>query len=164
MNPLLVLGIQSALSFIAFALIAKWYVLPMMSELTLEQRLIPLTWLHVFRYVALVGLLPGQVSAEVPPDPLAAVVYGDMLSGLLALVVVVMLRYRTPGAIGAAWIFNIVGLADWAQSQVQGMSAGIFQYALGASALVFVFYVPLLVVSHVVMIYWLATRLRGNAG
>lgn len=162
MNPLLVLGSQSVLSFVAFALIAKWYAVPMLSKLTLEERLIPLTWLHVFRYIALVGFLPGQVSADVPAGPLSVVVYGDTLSALLALVTVVMLKYRAPGAIVAAWIFNIIGLADWVLSQVQGMSAGLFQYSLGASALVFIFYVPLLVVTHVVMIYWLITR-RGNA-
>ena len=62
-----------------------------------------------------------------------------------------------------AWIFNIVGFLDWAQSQVAGMSAQSFSYATGASAIVYAFYVPLLVVTHVVMLYWLVThRRRGN--
>jgi hypothetical protein len=155
MNPLIVMMYQTILSFIAFTLIIRWYVLPRLAALPLEEALIPLIWLHVFRYVALMGFLPGQVSPDAPGDPLAAVIYGDTISGLLALVAVVMLRYKVPGAIIAAWVFNIFGFLDWLQSQVQAMSASIFQYDLGASALVFVFYVPPLVITHLIMLYWL---------
>jgi hypothetical protein len=90
------------------------------------------------------------------------VIFGDTLSGLLALVTVVLLKRRAPGAIIAAWIFNIVGFADWALSQVLVASNEIFQYDLGASALISVFYVPLLVITHIVMLYWLVRRKRGS--
>jgi hypothetical protein len=160
MDPFLVMMYQTALSFVAFALIARWYVLPWLSQLPLESALIALSWPHVFRYVALSAFLPGQVAPEVTRGPLSAVIYGDTLSGLLALVAILMLKYRISGAIWAAWIFNLVGLADWAQSQVQHLQAGSFQHDVGASALVYVFYVPPLVISHLVMLYWLATRRR----
>jgi hypothetical protein len=158
--PLLIIGVQSLLSFIAFGLIARWHLIPWLSKLPLEDRLLALTWLHVFRYVALTGWLPGQVSADVPAFALDAVVYGDTISALLALVSVIMLRARAPGAIMIAWVFNVVGLLDWAQSQLVGVSAQAFAYPAGASALVYAFYVPLLVVTHVVMLYWLFTHRR----
>ena len=162
-QALLVIGTQSLLSFIAFGLIARWHVVPWLSKPSLEDRLLALTWPHVFRYVALTGFLPGQVSPDIPAHALDAVVYGDTISALLALVAVVMLRFHAPGAIAMAWIFNIVGFLDWAQSQVVGMSAQAFSYPTGASAIVYAFYVPLLVVTHVVMLYWLFThRRRGN--
>jgi hypothetical protein len=160
MDPFLVMMYQTTLSFVAFALIARWYVLPSLSQLPLESALIALSWLHVFRYVALSALLPGQVAPEVTRGPLSAVIYGDTLSGLLALVAILMLKYRISGAIWAAWVFNLVGLADWAQSQVQHLRAGSFQHEVGTSAFVYVFYVPPLVISHLVMLYWLATRHR----
>ncbi len=159
--PLLIIGVQSLLSFVAFGLIARWYLVPWLSKFPLEDRLLALTWLHVFRYVALTGLLPGQVSADVPDFALNAVVYGDTISALLALVSVILLSARTPGAIAMAWVFNVVGLLDWAQSQVVGVSAQAFAYPAGASALVYAFYVPLLVVTHVVMIYWLFSHRRS---
>jgi hypothetical protein len=161
MNALLIIGAQSLLSFIAFGLIARWHLVPWLSRFALEERLIALTWLHVFRYVALTGFLPGQVSPDVPSGALNAVIYGDTISAVLALVSVVMLRMRAPGAIAMAWIFNVVGLLDWAQSQAHGISAQAFAYPTGASAMVYAFYVPLLVVTHVVMFYWLITDRRG---
>ena len=121
--PLLVIGVQSLLSFVVFGLIARWYLVPWLSRLPIEDRLLALTWPHVFRYVALTGLLPGQVSADVPAFALNAVVYGDTISVLLALVSVVLLRVRAPGEMAMAWVFNVVGLLDWAQSQVVGVNA-----------------------------------------
>lgn len=161
-SPLIYIGIQSLLSFIAFALLARWYVIPALAPLPIEDRLSALTWLHVFRYVALTGFLPGQVSPDLPSGALNAVVYGDTISALLALIVVIMLHFRARGAIAMAWIFNIVGFLDWVQSQVQGIIAQSFAYPTGASAIVYVFYVPLLVVTHVVMFYWLFTHRRKD--
>jgi hypothetical protein len=111
-HALLVIGIQSLLSFVAFALIVQWHLAPALSSLSLEDRLLAFTWLHVFRYVALTGFLPGQVSPNIPSSALDAVVYGDTLSAALALASVVMLRMRAPGALAMSWVFNIVGLLD----------------------------------------------------
>lgn len=163
MNPFVVLNYQTVLSFVALTLIMRWHILPRLSRLPLEEALIPLIWIHVFRYVALTGFLPGQVSPNAPSGAISTVIFGDTLSGLLALVTVVLLERRTRGAIIAAWIFNIVGLADWALSQVLVTSNDIFQYELGASTLIFVFYVPLLVITHTVMLYWLVRR-KGDSG
>jgi hypothetical protein len=71
-----------------------------------------------------------------------------------------MLRTRSAGAILTAWVFSVIGLLDWAQSQVHGVMAQSFAYPTGASAIVYAFYVPLLVVTHVVMLYWLFTSDR----
>lgn len=161
-GALLTIGAQSLLSFIAFALIARWYVIPLLAPLPLEDRLLALTWPHVFRYVALTGFLPGQVSPDIPANALSAVVYGDTISALLALIAVVMLHFRMRGAIAMAWIFNIIGFLDWLQSQVHGIMAQSFAYPAGASAIVYAFYVPLLVVSHVVIFYWLFTHRRNG--
>src|SRR5262245_20780234 len=161
MDPFVIVLYQTTLSFVALAIIAKWHVLPRLSGLPFEDALILLTWPHVFRFVALTGFLPGQVAPDVTAGPLALVVYGDTLSGFLALVTILMLRYRVAGAILTAWIFNIVGLGDWAQSQFQHFRAESFRHEVGASALVFVFYVPVLVITHLIMIHGLATR-RGR--
>lgn len=50
------------------------------------------------------------------------------------------------------------GVFDWAQSQVHGIMAQSFAYPTGASAIIYAFQVPLLVATHVVMLYWLITH------
>lgn len=164
MDPFLILNYVTAFSFLAFALIAKWHLLPKLSRLPFETALIALTWVHVFRYVALFGFLPGQLSPDIPDRSLNLIIYGDTISGLLAFVAVLMLRYRAPGAIAAVWIFNIFGFVDWAASQVEIVSNEIFQYELGAGALISIFYVPVVVITHVIMLYWLISRRARAAG
>jgi hypothetical protein len=44
---------------------------------------------------------------------------------------------------------------------VVGVKAQAFAYPAGVSALVYAFYVPLLVVTHVVMFYWLFSHWRS---
>lgn len=48
MNPFIVLNYQTVLSFVALTLIIRWYILPRLSRLPLEEALIPLIWIHVF--------------------------------------------------------------------------------------------------------------------
>jgi hypothetical protein len=108
--------------------------------------------------VALGAFLPGQVSPDIPPETIAPIVYGDTLSGLLALIAAVMLKMRATGAIAAAWIFNIVGLADIGMSLPIAIACRLYDHALGFSWYVFTFYVPLLIVTHIMMIAWLIRR------
>src|SRR5262245_43636375 len=110
MNPFYVLNIQSTLSLIAFALIARWHVAPRLSKLSREDALVPLLWVHVFRYAPLTLYAPGQVDPRIPPDAAAAVAYGDLISGLVALVALIALKLQARIAIPLVWLFTIVGV------------------------------------------------------
>src|SRR5215472_6940044 len=92
MSAFNVLNIQSTLSLIAFALIARWHVAPRLSALSREDAIVPLLWVNVFRYAPLTLFAPGQVDPNIPPDAVATIAYGDLASGLLALAAVVALK------------------------------------------------------------------------
>src|SRR5713101_6369858 len=85
MTPFAILALQSTLSLVAFALIARWYVAPRLSRASLEDYLVPLIWVHVFRYAPLTLLVPGQISLKVPAGVAATIAYGDLVSAIAAL-------------------------------------------------------------------------------
>jgi hypothetical protein len=99
MDPFDVLNIQMTLSLVAFALIARWHVAPRLRRLPRESALVPLLWVNVFRYTPLTLFAPGQVSPDVPPGVAAAIAYGDLVSGLLALLALLALRLRLAAAV-----------------------------------------------------------------
>jgi hypothetical protein len=153
-----VMNVQCVLGLIAFSLIARWYVGPALTRLKLEDALAALCLFHAFRYVALGVYAPGQVSPVLPDFPVNVIVAGDVASGILALVAAIMLKARAPGAIAAAWIFNIVGVLDILASVPLAMIYQLYNEPLGFSWYVFTFYVPALIVTHVMMLAWLARR------
>jgi hypothetical protein len=104
---------------------------------------------------------PGQVDPRIPPDVVAAVAYGDLAAGLLALLALVGLRLRARGAIALVWAFSGVGIADLVLATLKAIRAEMYQYYMGWNWYILNFYVPLLVVSHAMIFYYLLTR-RGH--
>ena len=51
------------IAFIAYTLIAKWYVMPRLGTMPRAQALTPLLLLHSFRFVGLAFLIPGVTIA-----------------------------------------------------------------------------------------------------
>ena len=158
MDAFVILNIQMTLSLIAYALIAKWHVAPRLAKLPLEASLVPLLWVHVFRYSPLTLFAPGQVSPDIPQDAAATIAYGDLVSGVLALLAIVALRMRLPAAIVLVWLFNVVGIGDVVWATAKGMSVSLYTYPLGWNWYILNFYVPMLIVTHVMITHRLIKR------
>src|SRR5258708_39521410 len=101
MEPIVLFGIQFTMSLVAYLLIAFWYVTPRLSRLPREAALVPLLWVHAFRIVGGTILAPG---AAVPVEFRVMIGYGDLATAFLALLALVALRARFPGAIALVWL------------------------------------------------------------
>jgi hypothetical protein len=123
-----------------------------------EDALALLCLFHSFRYIALAMSTPGQTS---PPGGDAAVLSlgADVMPAALAIATALMLHARKPGAIQAAWIFNLIGLADIAVAAPLTMASHLhdntFGQTFGLNWHVFAFYAPALVITHIMMLRWL---------
>lgn len=159
MSSFYLLNLQSTLSLVGFALIAMWYIAPRLKKMELNDALVVLALIHVFRYTPMTLLVPGQVSADIPSDVVHTIAYGDLISSLLAFVAVLFLRYRWTGALVVAWLFNLVGFADIGMALVQGVGARLYEYELGFNWYILTYYVPVLIVTHIMMIMRL---IKGN--
>jgi hypothetical protein len=150
-DPTVLFGIQFTLSLVAYALIAIWYVAPALSHLPREAALIPLLFVHVFRIVGGAILAPGAVAADVPSDFRIMIGYGDLATAVLALLAVIALRTRFPGALVLVWLCLIVGTADTVNAIVQSERVSVFAYPLGLNWVIVTLYVPALLVSSVLI-------------
>ena|SRR5579859_1045464 len=159
MDPIVLFGIQFTLSLVAYALIAFWYVVPGLSGLPREKALMPLLWIHVFRIVGGTILAPGSVDARVPMEFRVMIGYGDLATAVLALLALIALRNRFPGAIALVWLCIIVGTVDTVNAIIQSTRDRVFSYPLGLNWVIVAMYVPALLVSSLLIFLQL---LRSN--
>jgi hypothetical protein len=158
LDPTVLFGIQFTLSLIAYALIAVWYVAPALSGLPREAALIPLLFVHVFRIAGGTILAPGAVAADVPSDFRVMIGYGDLATAVLALLAVIALRSKFPGAVALVWLCLIVGTADTVNAIIQSERFSVFTYSLGVNWVIVTLYVPALLVSSILIFLQLVRR------
>jgi hypothetical protein len=154
METIEVFGIQFVLSMIVFALIAKWYAAPWLAEKTTQAVLGLLILPHAFRHIGLTFLTPAGVDSAMPSAFANAAAYGDLISGLLAILALVALRRNWAAAIGLVWIFSIVGSVDLMNALRQAEAIPHFT----AAWYIPTFLVPLLIVTHVMVFARLLKR------
>lgn len=159
MTPVQIFGLQFVLSLTIYALIAKWYVAPRLAALPLHDALVPLLLLHAFRHLGLVFLLPGLVGASLPPAFALPTAYGDLATGLCALLAAVALRARWPAGIALAWIANVAGALDFLYGYYLGTR---LQVSLGAAYYLPVVVNPAMWVAHFMMFSMLLRRRRAR--
>jgi hypothetical protein len=162
MAPIVLFGIQFSFCLAAYALIAWWYGAPRLSRLPREVALVPLLWIHAFRVVGGTILAPGAVDAAVPGDFRTMIGYGDMATALLALLALIALRRRLPGAIALVWLCLGVGLLDTVNAIIQSMRYSVFNYGLGVNWVIVTIYVPALLVSSVLIFIQLRRPSRST--
>ena len=154
MNTLEVFGAQLVLSLIVFSMLAKWSVGPWLSTKSLKIALMILIAPHAIRHLGLTFLVPSVVDPELSSSFAMAVGYGDLISGLLAILSLVALRRNWGAAIPIIWIFNIVGSLDLMNALSQAESVPY----LAGTWYIPTFWVPILLVSHVMIFIRLLRR------
>ena len=147
MSPLAIFGLQFVLSVVVMGLLAKWVLAPWLARQTQREALFWLTIPHAFRYIGMVFLVPGVVAEPLPDGFATPAAYGDLATGLLALVALVLLRTNARGALAVVWLFNIVGTVDLLNALSHQEVVPYF----GAAWFIPTFLVPLLLVTHFMM-------------
>lgn len=142
-------------SLLSFTLIAAWYVVPRLSKQPSLQALLPLVLLNVFRTGGLVFLLPQVMGGTLPSGFAVPAAYGDLLAAVLALLTAPVLRFRPGLALPFVWLLNIVGFADLLFAVYNGAVVGFPYFHVGVAWFIPTVYVPLLLVNHVVVFWFL---------
>ena len=143
MDTLAVFGSQLVLSLLVYGFIARWYVVPWLAAKPMHQALSILVIPHTIRHLGLTFLVPGVVG-DVPGYFATAVAYGDLISGLLALLSLFALRGRWVVAVPLVWVFNIVGTVDLLNALRHADAVP----HLAATWYIPTFWVPVLLVTH----------------
>ncbi|WP_295999260.1 hypothetical protein [Rugamonas sp.] len=136
---------------LAWGAVIMNYVWPRMRTLALEAAVRPLLHLHLFRFMGLAFIIPGVAGLHLTPEFAMPAAYGDLISMGLAWLALFATgsRYARP----ALWVFNVWGFGDLLFAFYQGtIGVGIEPAALGATWFIPTVFVPLLMLSHVLMI------------
>lgn len=157
MSTVQIFGLQFLLSLVVYGLLARWYVAPRLAALPLPAALTPLLFIHAFRHLGMVFLVPTVVGPGLQPEFAVPAAYGDLLAALLALAAIVALRSGWPAALALVWFFNIVGSLDLVNALYRGARLGV---SLGAAYYIPTFAVPALLVTHAMIFAMLVRRAR----
>jgi hypothetical protein len=144
------------LGYVAWLLCFGAYIWPRLKLMDRVEAHRLIATLHSFRFFGLVFILPGVIG-NVPADFATFAAYGDLATGLLAMMALLTVRMRP-----LFWFFvvafNVVGVADLIANYYHAVQLNLAAIAgqLGATYAIPIIYVPLLMITHVGAFYLLA--------
>jgi len=142
-------GISALLSTVSSVTIATLYIWPWLRTARPNQALAILVAPHLFlRFIGLSLLVPGVVHAALPPAFAVPAAFGDLVAGILAIVVTIGLARQAAWARTAVWTFNTWGAADLIYAGFQGVRVLPGPGSLGAAFFLPTAIVPPLLVTH----------------
>ncbi|HLH12102.1 MAG TPA: hypothetical protein VKV77_09530 [Methylovirgula sp.] len=143
--------ISYIVAFIAFALIAIWYVWPNIRNRPPKAALSPLLLYSCLRINGLMFLMPGVVSPDLPSAFAVPTAYGDATAVLLALIALLLLRTESVLALPAIWLFNVEGTLDLVYANFATFKYHVDPAQLGASYYLATVNVPAELLVHVLI-------------
>jgi hypothetical protein len=152
------------LGYVACLLCFGVYVLPRLRSMEPLEAQRVIATVHSFRFFGLVFILPGVVGPHLPAGFANFAAYGDFAAGVLALLALLTVRVRP-----LFWLFvvafNLVGAVDILLDYYHAVRLGLPALAgqLGAAYAIPILYVPFLMTTHFVALYWLVRPHRKAA-
>lgn len=157
MSPANIFTLQLVLGYVAWLLCYRVYIWPRLKSMDQVDALRAIATLHSFRFFGLAFVVPGVVGSYLPGDFAAFAAYGDLATGLLAILALLTVNVRP-----LFWLFviafNLVGMGDLLFNYYHAVQADLPALAgeLGATYAIPIIYVPLLMITHVAAFYMLA--------
>jgi hypothetical protein len=152
------------MSLIVLAAMARWYIIPWLNNHARADALTALLWVHVFRYVALQVFSAQHDGFPISDGGATEIVVGDVAGAVIAFVAIALLRRRARLAIPFAWLLA----AETAYDTVANIHGGIQEHLMGAASgvtwMILTFFVPMVVVSGVLLIWQLYSRRSEELG
>lgn len=164
MSPQAIFQAHLFLGYAACLLCFDTYILPRLRSMDRFSAQRVIATIHSFRFFGLVFILPGVVGPNLPAGFAAFAAYGDFATGLLAMLALFTARIRPLFWFFVA-AFNVVGATDILADYYHGVRLGLANVAgqLGAAYMIPILYVPMLMITHAVALYWLARPQAGTA-
>lgn len=161
MPPQIIFLLHLVLGYVACLLCFNAYFLPRLKAMDRVDALRVIATVHSFRFFGLVFILPGVVGPNLPAGFATFAAYGDFATGVLALLALCTVRIRP-----LFWLFvvafNLVGTAELILDYYHALRVGLPALAgqLGATYVIPIIYVPMLMITHIAALYWLARSPR----
>jgi hypothetical protein len=157
MSPAIIFQMHLILGYVPWLLCFGAYIWPRLKAMDPIDAQYAIATLHSFRFVGLVFIVPGVVGPDLPNGFATFAAYGDFATGLLAMLALLTVR-RRPLFWPFVIAFNLMGIVDILIDYYHGNQVGLPALAgeLGATYVIPIVYVPLLMITHVAAFYLLA--------
>ncbi len=162
MSPETVFRIHLVFGYVAWLLCFGAYFWPKLQSMDRVEAQRAIATLHSFRFFGLVFILPG-VTGNLPAEFASFAAYADFATGLLAMLALLTVRIRP-----LFWLFvvafNTAGALDIIVDYYHAIQFGVDVNPgqFGATYVIPIIYVPLLMITHAAAFYLLARR-QGDA-
>jgi hypothetical protein len=158
MNLKMAAALAQMSSLVVFVTIARWYAVPWLRSQERADALIPLLWIHAFRYVALQVYSAQQAGFPISNSGSDQIVLGDLAGMILSMIAMVALRQRARWSIPLVWLLVAETATDTVANLINGIHEHLFGAANGVTWMVVTVYVPLLMVSLGLTVWQLYSR------
>ena len=159
MSSTVIFNMQLVLGYVAWLLCFRTYFWPRLKSMDRIDAHRAIATLHGFRFFGLAFLVPGVVGPGLQASFAGFAAYGDFATGVLAILALCTVRVRP-----LFWLFvvafNVVGTADLLGDYVHAVQLHLPEMAgqLGATYVIPIIYVPLLMITHIVAFRLLTSR------
>lgn len=149
MPPAIIFTLHLGLGYVPWLLCFRAYVWPRLRSMDAIAAHRAIATLHSFRFFGLVFLVPGVVGPHLPAGFATFAAYGDLATGVLAMLALLAIRTRP-----LFWLFtvafNVIGVVDLVVDYYHGVTLNLpaLSGELGAAYAIPVLYVPLLMITH----------------
>jgi hypothetical protein len=159
MSPSIIFNLHLVLGYVAWLLCTTTYIFPKLKAMDPVAAQRAIATLHSFRFFGLVFILPGVVGNNLPEGFAPFAAYGDLATGLLAILALLAIRVRSlfwPLVVA----FNLAGMIDIAVDYYHGVRLSLPPASgqLGATYAIVIIYVPLLMITHFIAFYLMLRR------
>jgi hypothetical protein len=156
MSPQTLFQTHLVLGYVACLLCFGVYALPRLRSMERFEAQRVIATVHSFRFFGLVFILPGVVGPNLPAGFATFAAYGDFATGILAILALLAVKVR-PLFWSLVVAFNLVGAVDIILDYYHAVHVGLPALAgqLGATYVIPIIYVPVLMITHFVAFYWL---------
>mgnify|MGYP001048624282 CR=1 FL=1 len=115
---LLVMNIQMTVSLVATIILVRW-LFPGIVQAEFAVAILPVAVLHMFRFIGMTVVMPGQLDDEISHKAKVQIAVGDLIVALTSVLLTFgLVEGFSEGTVQAlAWIFVITCLADMAVIQ-----------------------------------------------
>src|SRR5580693_8883275 len=111
MSPQTIFLMHLVLGYVAWLLCFGVFILPRLRSMDRFEAQRAIATLHSFRFFGLVFILPGVVGPNLPAGFASFAAYGDLATGVLAMMALLTVRIR-PLFWALVVAFNVVGAVD----------------------------------------------------
>lgn len=141
--------------------IAKWYLLPRIEKLTIDDQIAILLVPHFFRFIGLAFLIHGVTTDVLDPRFSIPAAFGDVMSAVLALVTFYSIKLQFKNRLMIALVFNCVGFFDFINALTRGLLF-VEPKSMGATYFLPMVVVPMMMMSHILIFRILIKNYRNQ--